>query len=193
MANSKKKEKAIVLLLVGVALLMAVGFAAYNSTLNITGNVNVKPANWSVHFVTSGASSYTETSGSEAASVHTITDTNFAFTVLLESPGDFYETTLTVINDGTFAAQLKKITMSTLTAEQQKYLTYSITYNNGTSYTTTTDNINAALAINGTATVKVRVEYILPDSESDLPQAAEGQTTVPITVTGQLDYVKATN
>ena len=189
MAKNKKKERMVIFSLIGVALLMAIGFAAYSSTLNITGNVLVSPASWSVHYDTS---TYDESANSVAATAHSLTNTDFSFTAALTKPGDFYEATFNVVNDGTIAAVLKTVTMSTLTTAQQKYLTYTVKYGN-TSYTTTTSNLSTALAVNGSETVTVRVEYILPADENDLPQAAQGQSTVPVTVTGSLYYEKASN
>lgn len=160
---------------------MTVGFAAYSQTLNITGNVTVSKSSWDVHYVT-GTGEYTESDNSVAASAHTVGDTDFSFTATLAKPGDFYEATITAKNFGTIGAKLKKVTMSTLTTEQAKYLSYTVKVN-GTTYTETTDNLSVALDANATHSVVVRVEYSQPQNASDLPQ--EDQT---ITVTGNLDY-----
>ena len=186
MAKNKKKERMVIFLLIGVVLLMAIGFATYNATLNISGNVTVSPASWSVHY---DNATYNETTGSVAATSHSLTNTDFEFTAALTKPGDFYEATFNVVNDGTIAAQLKTVTMSTLTTAQQKYLTYTVTYDN-TPYTVTTSGLSTALAVNGTKTVKVRVEYILPNDANDLPQ---GSNPVNVTVTGNLYYEQVSN
>ena len=62
--------------------------------------------------------------------------------------------------------------MSSLTTEQAKYLTYTVSYN-GTSYTTTQSNLNIDLLSSATAPVKVRVEYIQPDNPADLPSSVQ--------------------
>ena len=54
---------------------------------------------------------------------------------------------------------------------------------NGTPYTQTTDNLSTALNAQGTATVKVKVEYLLPNDSANLPQTAQ-----TVTITGALDY-----
>ena len=187
MENNKKKQRRVILLLIIAVLAMTVGFAVFNSTLNINGTVKVKPTKWSVHFV---ADDYTETASSEAASAHSVGTTDYSFTVQLDEPGDFYEATVNVINDGNFAANLKTLTMSTLTTEQAKYLTYSVFYN-GTEYTQTTNNLAIPLAVGATVPVKVRVTYVLPENAEDLPVAAQGETTVNVSVTGSLYYEKA--
>lgn len=182
-----EKQKNTQLLIIGVLsvtiMLMTIGFAAYASTLTINGNVTVNPAQWSVHYVTN---SYAETTGSVAASAHTLTNTAATYTVTLEKPGDFYEFTANVINDGTFDANLKAITLSTLTTAQQKYLTYVVTYN-GTDYTATNSSISGVTlphnSGSNTHPVKVRVTYVQPENSTDLPSEA-----VTLTLTAALDY-----
>ena len=164
---------------------MTVGFALYTQTLNINGTATVKGSPWNVHYI---ENDITPTSGSVTATAATVTETNFSFTVTLEKPGDFYEATINVENEGTMAALLKTVTMSTLTAAQQEYLTYTVTYNNGTAYTATTNNITGVrLPASGTHPVKVRVAYVQPADSNDLPSS---DTTV--TVTGSLYYESET-
>ena len=78
--------------------------------------------------------------------------------------------------------------MSSLTAAQQKYLTYTVTYN-GQTYTSTTDNIMDALPIatgSNTKTATVKVAYVQPDNASDLPQQA-----VNVNLSVAFDYVQS--
>jgi len=199
MENKKKKERGVLLLLIVAVLLMTIGFAAYTQTLNINGTVTVKGSPWNVHYV---ANDITPSTNSVTASSATIDKTDFAFTVTLEKPGDFYEATINVINEGSMDAILKKVTMG-LTAKDKdnatvtstdlaKYFTYTITYNNGTTYTETTDNISGTTLAanaehNATHPVKVKVTYVQPEEAADLPSK-----DVTVTVTGNLDYESAT-
>lgn len=185
MENKKKKERGVLLLLVVAVLIMTVGFALYATTLNINGTVNVKGSPWNVHYDTTyGTNGITTTSGSVTATSAVINtnDTNFAFTVTLDKPGDFYEATIQVINEGSMPAILKSITMSTLTAAQQNYLSYTVSYG-GTAYTGTQTGLTDSLAASGTKLVKVRVEYLTPANQSDLPSS-----DVTVNVTGALLY-----
>ncbi len=201
MENKKKKERGVLLLLIVAVLLMTIGFAYYTQNLTINGTVTVKGSPWKVHYV---ANSITESTGSTSATSAQINtnDTNFAFTVTLEKPGDFYEATINVINEGSMDALLKKVTMglsavdsdsaTVNTTDLANYFNYTITYNNGTPYTQTTDNISgitlaANAAHNATHPVKIRVEYIQPANAAQLPSK-----DVTVTVTGQLDYQSAT-
>ena len=186
MERNNRKEKGVIVLLIIVALLMTIGFATYSANLKIDGTVNVSKATWSVHYDTAEATKYTETSGSVVANPKEVTDDTYSFTISLAKPGDFYEATVNVVNDGSFDAKLTKITMSTLTAAQQKYLKYTVTYN-GTEYTETTDNLAIALDSGSTLPVKVRVEYIKPENSDDLPTT----DVANLKVTGSFDYALA--
>ena len=72
--------------------------------------------------------------------------------------------------------------MSSLTEAQQKYLKYTVTYDE-TTYTQTTDNLQLQLAASGTKALKVRVEYLQPDNSTDLPS-----TDTSVTISGSLEY-----
>lgn len=178
---SNKKTKGVMLLLVIAVILMTVGFAAYAQRLNINGNVTVKGKPWNVHFE---SGTVTPTTGGKAVTAKsaTVSETDFAFTVTLEKPGDFYEATVNVINEGSMNAYLKKITMSDISTHS-KYLLYTVTYNNGTTYSATSNVSGVTLAADATHPVKVRVEYLEPASSTDLPSG-----DVTVTVTGNLDY-----
>ncbi len=194
MGNKKKKERGVLLLLIVAVLLMTIGFAAYTQTLNINGTVTVKGSPWNVHYV---EGSITPSANSATASSATIDKTNFAFTVTLEKPGDFYEAEIKVINEGSMEAILKKVTMGLSAKDKDnatvdtkalaKYLTYTITYNNGSTYSTTTEGLSTSLPKNTTHPVKVKVTYVQPDEADDLPAK-----DVTVTVTGSLDYESAT-
>lgn len=178
----KKRTGQIVTILVlsFAVLFMSVGFAAFSQTLDINGTANVDAAKWSVHF---DKATYEETTGSVTATNPTIGDTSITYEITLEKPGDYYSFNINVINDGTFDANLTKITISSLTEAQQKYLKYTVTYD-GTPYTTTTSNLNSLLsAKTGQKTVNVKVEYILPEQSTDLPTEE-----VTVTLNAALDY-----
>ena len=116
--EKKKNTQIMIIAFLSIAILfMSVGYANFASQLNVTGNVTVKANRWSVHYNTA---TYSEAQNSVTASIHNITATDFTFTVTLTKPGDFYEATANVVNDGTFNAELSSITMSQLTSAQQR-------------------------------------------------------------------------
>lgn len=182
--ENKKNTQLVVIVALSIAILfMSVGFATYASQLTINGTARVGSTKWSVHYVDT---TYAESTGSQVATSKTINETSVTYGVTLNAPGEFYEFSIDVINDGNFDAKLSAITMSTLTEAQAKYLTYTLTYD-GTPYTASQSGLNVALPHTGTntKTVKVRVEYVQPENSTDLPAEA-----VDVTLTAALDYVQ---
>lgn len=183
--KSQRKEKRIILFLLIAVILMTVGFATYAGFLNIDGTVTVKSNKWSVGFNTG---SYTETSGSVAATSKTVTSENYTFAVQLSKPGDFYEATVNVENSGTFAAKVTalemdaKINGQALTDANKKYFTYTVKYD-GNTYTSTDAALQSALAAGATKPLVIRVDYVQPADSADLPQE-----DVTVKVTGKLTY-----
>lgn len=171
MTKQKNTQIVIIAVLAVAVLVMSVGFAAsaYTQNLNYdSSNVNVQASKWEVHF---DPTSYTESNGSVEANTKTLTGTNMTYDVTLSKPGDFYEFTVDVENLGTFDANLTGISMSSLTTEQSKYLVYTISYK-GTQYTSSQSSLSGLTLVKttGKESVKVRVEYVQPTNQADLPQ-----------------------
>lgn len=182
MEKRREGQNIIIAILAVAVLTMSIGFAAFFSQLDIGGEVTVAKSIWNIAF---DENTYQESASSVTAQ-KTINGTSMSYAVTLDKPGDFYEFTINVKNVGTFDANLTGITLSTLTTEQQKYLSYKLTYDT-TTYTATTNNLSIPLAKNtGEKPVKVRVEYIQPTSPDDLPQ-----TEVNLTLTASLTYNQA--
>ena len=176
--NGDKKQIYIALLFV-VALAIGVGYAFLNSTLNITGNTTIKENTWDVHF-----ENFNVTNGSVTATNAEL-DTNSTavnYTITLQKPGDFYEFTVDVVNEGTIDAMVSTVTNTGLTYDQSKYLAYTVTYSDGSMVAP-----NQLLkAETGFETIKVRVEYKKNITVSDLPN-----TNQVLTLSFSANYVQA--
>ena len=183
--EKRRNSQTIIIAVLAVAILfMSVGFALFSQTLNINGTAQVEAAKWDIHWkegsltkasdsvdILSGATTGTgDQKTMTTGTTPTLTNTDITFGAILEKPGDKAEFTVQAINDGTFDAKLTGITMSPLTAEQQKYLTYEITYA-GTKYTQSATGLNIDLPAkeSNTVTVTVAVKYVQPDAAADLP------------------------
>ena len=161
--EKRRNGQTIIIAILAVAILfMSVGFALYSQRLSVTGNVQVDAAKWSIHWDTA---TFAKTTGSvdilgsdlTDGSTPELSDTSVSFGAKLKKPGDFAEFTIDAVNDGTFNANLTKITLSPeLTAAQQEYLSYSVTYN-GQEYTQTTDNLT--IPLNPGSSNKVTVQF----------------------------------
>lgn len=190
--KSKSAQSIIVYALAAAIVFMSIGFATYAATLNIGGagnnaQVTVKKAKWSVHWVNGGSSDFVASTGSQPFATSSVTDTDVSFTTTLNKPGDFAEFTVQATNDGTFDAVLTGVTLGGVSAAQDAYIDYSLTYNNGTPYTASTSGLNIALDAGDTHDVVVRVEYVQPVSESALPTESD----VTLYLTASLDYEQA--
>lgn len=168
--NNKKKGKnyivaaVILLLLVGITI----GYAGLSTGLNIKGHTSINSADWDIHFknvnVTSGSVSATS-----AATIDSINPLKVDYTVALAKPGDFYEFTVDVVNDGTLDARLADATKDALSSEVDVYANYIVTYADGN-----TISVGDTLAANGgIATVKVRIEYDDTIEASQLPDTTQ--------------------
>lgn len=190
MDKNKNFQTVIMGVLAGALLVMAVGYAAvFNETLTINGTATAKAAKWDIHF---DSSTYTESSGSVAATSHTVGTTSMSYNVTLEKPGDFFEFTIDVVNAGTFDANLTSITLTnSITSAQSDYLTYTFSYNN-TVYAATTSGLSIPIkaadtsSTDDTATVKVRLDYVQPNDSTVLPT-----TDQQVTLNVSLDYQQA--
>ena len=150
-----------------IVFCISIGYAVLSKTLAINGNSEVIQNTWDIHF-----DNVQVTDGSViATSLPTIDNSKTAvnFSFMLDSPGDFYEFTVDVVNDGSIDAMVSSVTKTpALTSLQQKYLNYIIEYQNG-------EQIQSKQLVSKDSFVrlKVRVEYKKDITASDLPQNTE--------------------
>lgn len=112
-------------------IMISLGTALISSTLSIIGNTTIKENSWIIYFDKVRKSSDSVDSDNDAKIVD-FKKTRIEFTADLKNPGDFYEFTVYTVNDGTIDAMVKSIEKSVLTEEQQRYLEFDVTYDNGT-------------------------------------------------------------
>lgn len=186
MERQSKGLVVIVAVLICSVCVFGIAFAAtvYNQDLSTTGTANVTAAKWDVHF---DESSYSLSTGSVEADNYTIGSNSMQYEVTLVKPGDFYEFTIIAKNEGTFDAELTGITLTALNAAQSKYLTYTVTYD-GQTYSLTNNNLSGSILAhtNGAKNVVVRVEYVQPANEADLPK-----TNQTISLEATLSFAQA--
>ena len=166
--SQKKKNNIILGSLCAVVLLMVVGYAAFQSVLNITGTSKVS-SNWNILItnietknIVGGASNASEPTGKG-----TLTAT---FNTNLVSPGDSIEYDITVSNQGSLNAVLEKINVSDSNNPAIKFTTTGITEG---------DPLNAGES----AVLTVKVEY--DNAVTSQPESTKSELTVT------LDYVQA--
>ena len=84
---------------------LTVVYAALNTVLKITGNAEVVASSWDIYL-----DNVVVKSGSVSASKPVITNSStLSFDVVLNKPGDYYEFTVDVVNDGSIDAMIDSI------------------------------------------------------------------------------------
>ena len=165
MERQKNTQMVVIAVLAVAILVMSVGFAVYSSNITIGGKTTAKAASWKVNL---DPATFVQKPGSENIT-KTIEGTSMTYSAILPKPGSFCEFSIDVKNTGTFDAALKSLTMSALDPTDAKYLTYEVTYGTET-YTESNLSLNVPLAaVSGTETVNVKVSYVQPENEAELP------------------------
>mgnify|MGYP006992172346 CR=1 FL=1 len=122
--STDRKTLYMVLSIVMVSVLtLTVVYAALSTTLQINGQAEVSSANWDIHL-----DNVVLNNSSATTTAPTITDPKTAtFSTTLTKPGDFYEFTIDVVNDGSIDAMIDSVTKTPeLSANQKKYLNYEV-------------------------------------------------------------------
>ena len=159
------KDRKILYLVLFIAVVsvftLSIAYAAMSAVLEIHGNSEVVASSWDIHLENAKVKS-----GSVSANAPSISGTSsVGFNVELNTPGEFYEFTVDVVNEGSIDAMIDSVVKTPdLTSEQAKYIKYEITYENGESIST-----KQTLKKGTTTPIKVRVEYKKDLVASDLP------------------------
>ena len=144
-----------------ISIFIGVGYAYLNSQLSIKGQTTIAKASWDVHF-----ENIVKVDGNVSNPSATITNnaTLVNFNVSLENPGDFYEFTVDVVNKGTIDAMVSSLVNTGISAEQQKFLTYTVTYLGNNEI-----KEKQLLKSGDTTTIDVFIKYRDDISSVDLP------------------------
>ena len=163
------RDRKILYIILSIVLIsifsLTIVYATLSVVLNIQGNAQVVASTWDIHL-----DNIKVTYGSVSGDNPRITSpTTATFSTTLNMPGDFYEFTVDVVNNGSFDAMIDGISkMPTLTETQAKYLKYDVEYQNGESI-----NTKQLVAKESFVRLKVRVEYRKDITVSDLPTTSE--------------------
>lgn len=158
------KKKKYVLLVLGILLLIGIGYAALSANLKINGSSGIKNSKWIIYF------DNIENEKGRVISNATINDdkTEIDFTIELKKPGDLYEFNVDTVNDGTIDAMIESIEMDDIPEKYEDVITFKVTYNDGTELKEC-DELNAESRRN----LRVYVLYREDIETSDLPEEEE--------------------
>ena len=181
--EKQRRIKMLSLSAVIVAVLgLTVAFAALSATLNINGTAYLDAAKWGIRFknlsspTKIGSATTTGTAKIEESKSAEITGMN----VSLSTPGDKVTYTVDLVNEGTINAKIDKIEKTTLTEEQQKYLTFKVTYKDGTEVSE-----GDILSKEERKNLIITIEFIKDLTKEDLPKQ-----TSTISLSYKLNFVQ---
>ena len=160
MYREKRRNKIIILTLVGIICLMGAGYAAFKTSINITGIGNIS-GEWSIR-ITNVEVSEEHNGGTNKD--YTFKDVSATLEADLYNPGDYVIYNITVANNGDFDAKLESlgleqstneavlITSTGLVSGQTLYKEESITFSVKIEY-------NSSLYKEESITFSVKIEY----------------------------------
>ena len=158
-------------------LSLTVVYAALSQVLNISGSTEIAASNWDIYL-----DNVIVRTGSVSANAPSISGNNLSFTANLLKPGDYYEFSVDVVNDGTIDAMIDSIVKTPeLTAEQSKFFKFEATYQNGDPIAT-----KQTLKTKTRTPLIVRVEFRKDLTAADLPK-----TTTSLNLKLTLVYVQS--
>ena len=163
--NNKKFTVTIALVAIALVAVVGIGVAAFTTTITVNGTGNVNSSSWEIKF--QNLSAVTKTGTAKVITAPTLTSTHIGdYAVDFTTPGDSVSYTFEVINNGTFDAELSSIslgspkctgtgtTANTDATNVCKYVTYTLTYSNGTALAT-----GDKLAAGAKKTLKLTLTY----------------------------------
>ena len=172
----RRKTKSKILLLIVLLMGIGVGYALLTQSFNIIGSTTVAQSTWDIHFdniqVKSGSVSLP--TGDSAATIDSNDDTLVNYTITLSKPGDYYEFTVDVVNEGTVDGMvgdvISKLNGTSISGTNPipAYLDYSVTYDD------TVEIVSQHLLKAGSSeTFKVRVEFKRNIDNTELPSTEQ--------------------
>ena len=182
MEKERRTKALVVVVLLIVVAGLTVAFAALSTTLNINGTAYLDAAKWGIRFenlsspTKIGSATTTGTAKIEETKAAEITGLN----VSLSIPGDKIVYAVDLVNKGTINAKIDNIEKTVLTQEQQRYLTFKVTDQNG--YEIKQGDI---LEKGETKKITITIEFIKDLTKEDLPKQ-----TSTISLSYKLNFVQ---
>ena len=167
MEKERRTKALVVVVLLIVVAGLTVAFAALSATLNINGTAYLDAAKWGIRFenlsspTKIGSATTTGTAKIEETKAAEITGIN----VSLSTPGDKVVYTVDLVNKGTINAKIDNIEKTVLTSEQQRYLTFKVTDQNGKEVSE-----GDILSAGETKNLTITIEFIKDLTKEDLPK-----------------------
>ena len=179
-SKSNKRYFAVIILLL-LVLGLSVGYAILSASFNINGTSTIKSNTWEIGtdgtditcpsgqvctIQPNNPDDLTPDDGTENGAIIWTDGNTVYFKHLLTKPGDVFTFNATYTNSGTIDAKVSSVVTSSLNATAQSFMTYDVTYANGSAI-----REGDSLPAGSTATFKVTVAY--RSTVVDLPTAEQ--------------------
>lgn len=153
--TSRRYDDNIFVISVVILLLITVtiAYSLVSTSLNINGITNIRRSEWNVHLDNINTITGRDLIVSAPSIDSTSTIINFA--INLNKPEDIYEFTVDAYNEGTVDAKVSSVIKAGLSAEDEQYVDYDITYADGSAI-----QENDFLGAGERRKLKVKVRYI---------------------------------
>ena len=140
----------------------AVGYSYLNESLTVDGNTDIYSNSWNIHFKSDTFNVSENSAIVLEQPTFTDNETKLNFGINLDKPGNKYEFTVDIKNDGSIDGKLTNVTIEGL-ENTSNYLDYSITYDDGIAI-----QQGDALRHNQKETIKVSLEFRKDITANDL-------------------------
>ena len=178
--EDKRESKKFLIIVFLLLILISIGYATLSSTLRINGGGTIGKIRWDVHFENISQ----ESNKAQIITPATINGntTNIEYKVNLTVPGSYYQFETDIKNGGTIDAKLATPpTLTGITAEQDVYTNYTVTYSDGTPIL-----VGDVIKAGQSRRVLVKVEL-----EKDVVASQLPATEQTLNLSVDLDYIQA--
>lgn len=177
MLRREQKIRNIILFTLFSLVFIGVGYAVISSNLTLNGSMRLNKITWDVHF-----ENFEELYDNTVTATKTLSNNNTSLTynVNLNKPGDIFEFTIDVVNNGNIDAMLSSIGESGLTSAQEQVMDYSLTYLDGT-----TPTVKDSLKIGEVETFVISVK-----TKANITNAQLNSTDTNLSLTFNPTYVQ---
>ena len=164
----KIKVLAIAALIITI-LGLTVAFAALSQNLTINGAATLDAAKWGIKFenLSSGEASADATINDTAVIADDLVTIN-NIDVSLSTPGDSVTYTVDLVNEGTINAEIYSIETPTLTEEQERYINFTVTYDDGKEV-----KQGDILEQSSRKNITIKIEFDKDITDTDLPSETQ--------------------
>lgn len=181
--EKKNKKRSIIILL--LAILLGVGYAYLQTTLNITGTTHVDKTTWNVYWDDShaNASASSDVVINSMPAIDEHNPTLITYDLELPKPGSWAEFTVDAKNDGSVNAMIGDISIALATSDNiPDYLEVSFTYADGVPIYE-----KQILRAHTSEALKFRIAYKLDLDVDDLDQVSDD----PFHIEVGISYIQA--